>query len=116
MMTMTYSIFSLLIICVPVLRVAMKSSDRTVSSLSFSVDCPSYSPDVNPIENLFSLGDDGVHRDQAISQSQTVEETMTRWRAAVKREEKRGAVRRMTQNYPDRLKDIIKARGGPTRY
>jgi transposase len=85
-------------------------------ALSFLDNPPAYSPDINPPENLFALGDAGVLYRQEKTQATTPKETVERFRKAVRDAEKSGAIRRMTENYPMRLQAIIDAEGGPTRY
>ncbi len=77
---------------------------------------PTYSPGLNPPENMFSMGDEGVLERQAISYAKDPEETLKRFRAACKDAEKAGHLKRATENYPERMEAVIRAAGGPTRY
>ena len=87
--------------------------------LSFIQGYPPYSPDLNPIENLFGivLKKMGVlDLKEPIVGTGRVEKSITRFRNLLSAEVAKGTLKTLARSMPRRLKAVIDAKGGPTRY
>ena len=80
------------------------------------VTIPGYSPSVNVIENLFGTTQRVLDQRQVESPSKTVKETKARFRKILDECEKSGEIKRAIKSMPNRLKCLIKAKGGPIKY
>ena len=80
------------------------------------LDFPAYSPDLNPIENLFSILDGELAKLAVKKASTSVNVTVQRARKIATRVGDTDYIKNMVDSMPNRLEEVIKAKGGPTRY
>ena len=78
---------------------------------------PTYSPDMNPPEELFALAD----REMTVKAGteglpSSIAESKARWVAACESVCAVGSVKKMQEHLPDVMKACIENKGGPTRY
>jgi transposase len=74
---------------------------------------PANSPDLNPIENLWSIVEQKVHKRKPPPSSLTQLERMVKeeWRAI-----DRDVIHNLIESMPRRIEAVIEANGGPTKY
>ena len=76
------------------------------------LDWPGNSPDLNPIENLWTVLKDKVFEKQPASAKELVDAIKPVWVHEFSAE----YCRSLVESMPKRLESIIKAKGGPTKY
>lgn len=77
------------------------------------IDWPPYSPDLNPIENLWSLLKSRVHREATTSKIQLSRRIEQIWRSDPSL---RSACKSLIESMPRRVQAVIDSRGGYTKY
>ena len=75
------------------------------------LDWPGQSPDLNPIENLWSMVQRIVHKQLFSNKHQLLGAVVQAWNSLP-----RNSIRSLIDSMPRRVKAVIKAKGGPTRY
>ena len=88
----------------------------TKAVLVFFKDYPAYSPDLNPIENVFAIVDAELAKQAVRSKAKNARETEKRAQKIAERISKTDYIENMISSMPNRLQEVIKAKGGPTRY
>ena len=77
-----------------------------------SLPWPAYSPDLNPIENLWSIMETNLRsRNPPASLKELREALRTEWNSISQE-----VLRNLIESMPRRVKAVIEAKGGPTRY
>ena len=77
---------------------------------------PTYSPDLNCIENLFSVADTHVLKKHKEGPASSKGETCERFEEYVRGLEGTGVVRKLVNSMPRRMQACIESEGGPTPY
>ena len=77
-----------------------------------TLDWPPQSPDLNPIENLWALLKKKVWNHNFNSTVELKARIISVWNHGVDKE----LLQKLAFSMPDRLRAVVKARGGPTRY
>ena len=77
-----------------------------------TLDWPPQSPDLNPIENLWALLKKKVWNQNFNSTVELKARIISVWNHGVDKE----LLQKLAFSMPDRLRAVVKARGGPTRY
>lgn len=84
------------------------------SNLQFTDKPPTYSPDTNCIENLFSETEDRLHK--AFAKEKQLAGKPDAWAKRWATEARRVDIRKLQRSMPERMLDVIEAKGGPTRW
>ena len=84
--------------------------------LQFFKDFPAYSPDLNPIENVFSILEAELAKEAVRKAAKSVAETEKRAQRLMARISKTDYIANMVNSMPNRLQEVIKAKGSATRY
>ena len=79
-------------------------------------DFPAYSPDLSPIENLFSILDSELAKLAVSNPCKSVQQTVQRANRIANKVGKTDYIHNMIASMPNRLAEVIKNKGGPTRY
>ena len=78
-------------------------------------DHPPYSPDLNPIENLFSVVLSELDRQfVANGPAKSVDDMVERFRAACQLETDKSFIENTVRGMPEQMKKLIEREGGPT--
>ncbi|CEG76926.1 hypothetical protein RMATCC62417_11752 [Rhizopus microsporus] len=96
----------------PIHRVKIAAEWREAKGIK-KMSWPAQSPDLNPIENLWSIMKKRVNAVYPYTKSQQVVEVVLE---SVWREFTPEAINKLIDSMPRRVKDVIEARGGPTKY
>ena len=72
---------------------------------------PSFSPDINPIEHLWDEMERRKQKEQPKNVKELKETLIRVWKGIAK-----GVVKKLTDSVPNRLNEVIKSKGYPTRY
>jgi len=84
--------------------------------MDFFTDFPAYSPDLNPIENLFGILSGELAKLAVKKASKSVKVTVERAHKLATKVSETDYIKNMVDSMPNRLEEVIKAKGGPTRY
>ena len=82
----------------------------------FSDKHPHYSPDLNPIENAFGAADDAVAKQSAADAPKTQKDATENFQAILGGLAASGFLGSLPRAMPERMKDVLDAHGGPTRW
>lgn len=88
----------------------------TDAKISFFTDFPAYSPDLNPIENVFSILEQYLGKWAVRNNAKSVKATIARAQKLCDKTSDTDYIESMVESMPNRLAEVIKANGGPTRY
>jgi hypothetical protein len=84
--------------------------------IQFFVDFPAYSPDLNPIENVFGILDLELAKRAVSHPLKSVKATLDRAAKLTAKIGETDYIESMVSSMPNRLQEVINAKGGPTRY
>jgi hypothetical protein len=76
------------------------------------MEWPPYSPDISPIENLWAIVKRQVHASTLHSKEELIGKLRTAWHS----EEVKQSCESLIEGMPRRIRAVICARGGPTKY
>ena len=76
------------------------------------LEWPSQSPDLNPIEHLWTVIKNSVRASEPLTSVEHLWERLERVWWSIEPDQ----CRRLVQSMPDRIRAVIKARGGYTRF
>ena len=88
----------------------------TTQKLLFTEGHPTYSPDLNPIENVFGLSEVILVNKQHAKLSKSIGETKARFVEALNEVAEAGRARNAARSMPERLKTVIDCGGYATRW
>ncbi len=77
---------------------------------------PTYSPDMNCIENLFGIAEHKTGRQHAANPPQSMDDSIERFKKACKACATQGTIKGLQESTPTRWEDLIANQGGPTRW
>ena len=90
--------------------------DEKIRTLMTPESSATYSPDFNPVEELFGCAERRLQLKQARRFSTSREMTLSRFKQVCREEAQTGSLSRMARHYPDVCNQCITNGGGPTRY
>ena len=82
----------------------------------FSDKHPHCSPDLNPIENAFGAADDAVAKQSAADAPKTQKDAIENFQAVFGGLAASGFLGSLPRSMLERMKDVLDAHGGPTRW
>ena len=85
---------------------------KTKRGLNFIEDWPPNSPDLNPIENPWAIIKSRTYGQKPVTLEERQVFLYEEWR----RLERMNLLRNLIHSMPRRIKAVLKARGGPTKY
>jgi hypothetical protein len=91
-------------------------AEITKSNFDFIRGAPTYSPDLNCIENIFKETESGLWLRQVESPTRTKEEWISRFKEEATKLGASGYIGNLQKSMPRRMAAVIKAGGGPTKY